>query len=214
MQKPEKPESTLGFNLDPQGSMGPSDEHEGVHKLFVIRNTEERIWEGVKKGDQNAIGELYTLFIDSLFAYGASLTKDREYVKDCIHDLFLDLYKYRKGLSNTDNVKFYLIKSLRRKITRKNNYKDIPFSKLFSDSHTVDRNGFIRSHEEDLIHNEILVEKKKKLNDALQTLTKRQRRGLFLKFTQKRTYKEISEALGVSIGSARTAVYRALKSFR
>src|SRR5690606_14441602 len=214
MQKLEKSESTLGLNLEPQGSMDPSVENEGGHKLFVLRNTEERIWEGVRKGDQNALGELYALFIDSLFAYGASLTKDREYVMDCIHDLFLDLYKYRKGLSSTDNIKFYLIKSLRRKIIRKNNYKDIPISKLFPDSHPEDRNGFVKSHEEYMIHNELVVEKDKKLNDALDTLTKKQRRGLFLKFTQQRTYKEISEILGVSIGRARTVIYRALKSMR
>src|SRR5690606_28304971 len=214
MQKPEKSESTLGLNLEPQGSMDPSVENEGGHKLFVLRNTEERIWEGVKKGDQNALGELYTLFVDSLFAYGASLTKDREYVMDCIHDLFLDLYKYRKGLSNTDNIKYYLIKSLKRKILRKYKSKIIPFSTFFPDSNPHDRNDYIKSHEEDLIQSEYLIEKDRKLNDALNTLTNKQRRGLFLKFTQQRSYKEISEVLGISIGSARTVIYRALKSLR
>jgi len=214
MQKPEKSESTSGLNLAPHGSLGPSLENEVGHKLFILRNTEERMWEGVRKGDQNALGELYTLFVDSLFAYGASLTTDRECIMDCIHDLFLDLYKYRKGLSSTDNIKYYLIKSLRRKIIRKYKDKVIPFSKLFPDCNPEDKNGFIKSHEDDLIHNELLVEKDKKLNEALDTLTKKQRRGLFLKFTQQKTYKEISEILGITIGSARTTIYRALKSIR
>jgi len=214
MQEPEKLDSASGLNIESQGSMGPSIENESGHTLFILRNTEERIWEGVKKGDQNALGELYTLFVDSLFAYGASLTKDREYVMDCIHDLFLDLYKYRKGLSNTDNIKYYLIKSLKRKILRKYKSKIIPFSTLFPDSNPQDRNDYIKSHEEDLIQSEYLIEKDRKLNDALNTLTNKQRRGLFLKFTQQRSYKEISEVLGISIGSARTVIYRALKSLR
>src|SRR5690606_34399511 len=197
MQEPEKLESASQLNLGPHRSMDPSNENAGGHKLFILRNTEERIWEGVRNGNQNALGELYTLFVDSLFSYGVSQTNDREFVMDCIHDLFLDLYKYRKGLSNTDNIKYYLIKSLKRKIIQKYKTKVIPFSKLFPDTHPEDRYDFIESHEEVLIHNEFLNEKDKKLNDALDTLTTKQRRGLFLKFTQQRTYKDISEIMGI-----------------
>ena len=43
-------------------------------------------------------------------------SRDRELVKDCIHDLIFDLYKYRKNLAENDNIRNYLFKSLKRKV--------------------------------------------------------------------------------------------------
>jgi RNA polymerase sigma-70 factor (ECF subfamily) len=190
------------------------NENDEGHKLYVIKNTEERLWEGLRKGDQNALGELYKVYVDAMFAFGSSLTKDRDYVMDCIHDLFLDLYKYRNGLSPAENVKYYLLKSLKRKISRKYQNKTMPVPTMEPNKQPQDKYGFTTSHEEQLINNESSDEKYKRLNAALGSLTKKQRKSLMLKFTEQRTYKEISEIMGVSIESARTAVYRALKSFR
>ncbi|MHA7830227.1 MAG: RNA polymerase sigma factor [Flagellimonas sp.] len=215
MQEQDRFKEASEIHYQAQGPLSQNvDENHGGQKLYVIKNTEERFWESLRKGDQNALGELYKLHVESMFAFGSSITKDRNYVMDCIHDLFLDLYKYRKGLSPVENVKYYLLKSLKRKINRKYHSKTMPFSTMEPNYRPEDRHGFTTSHEEQLIDNECIEEKNEKLSEALDTLTKKQRRSLMLKFTEQRTYKEISEIMGVSIESARTAVYRALKSFR
>ena len=77
------------------------------------------LWTKLKSGDINAIGDIYELFIDDLFTYGIQLSDDKDFVMDCIHDLFLDLYKYKKNLSMTDNIKYYLLRSLKNKIFKK-----------------------------------------------------------------------------------------------
>ena len=48
----------------------------------------------------------------------------------------------------------------------------------------------------------------------MKTLSNRQREGLSLKFEHNHTYPEIAEIMGISIESARTMIYRALKDLR
>ncbi|MCK0160559.1 RNA polymerase sigma factor [Allomuricauda sp. F6463D] len=213
MYKSGGPEPILNVD-DEDGLLGSIEENGRRQELFVIRNTEEELWNKLKKGDQSALGELYKLHIDSLFSYGVKITDDRDWVMDCIHDLFVDLYKYRKGLSSTNNVKYYLFSSLKRKIVKKHNRKTIPASRINASSHFENKKHSTESHEEELISAERISEKNKKLDRALDSLTRKQRKGLFLKFKEQRNYKEIAEQMDISIDSARTMIYRALKSLR
>ena len=79
-------------------------------------NTDFLLWRRIKAGETLAFHELYMQFADILFSFGLIYSKDQELVKDCIHDLFFDLYKYRKNLSDNDHIRNYLFKSLKRKI--------------------------------------------------------------------------------------------------
>ena len=57
-------------------------------------------------------------------------------------------------------------------------------------------------------------EKQEKLSVVLEKLTKKQKTGIFLRFNQEKSYEEISEIMGISIPTARTLIYRALKVLR
>lgn len=199
------------FGIPERSGLGPELENKN---MFVVKNTETSIWENLKSGDENALGELYNIYIDSLFSYGINFSQDRGYVMDCIHDLFVDLHKYRKSLSNTDNIKYYLFKSLKRKINKKYYRKTVPVSMEYQYSLNDRLKNYTNSHEEDIINGERVSEKSIMLANALNTLTKKQRKGLFLRFNQQRTYEEISEIMGISVQTARTTIYRALKTLR
>ena len=95
-------------------------------KYVVCEKLDVQLWMEIKKGDLKALGHLYDLYINVLFSYGIKHSKDKEHVMDCIHDLFLDLYKYKEKLTCTDNVKYYLFASLKRKINKKY-YKKIHY---------------------------------------------------------------------------------------
>ncbi|MEP2688900.1 MAG: sigma-70 family RNA polymerase sigma factor [Maribacter dokdonensis] len=183
-------------------------------KVFVVKNTETVIWKKLIDGDESALGDLYNIYVDCLFSYGINCTKDRTYVMDCIHDLFVDLFKYRENLTMTDNVKYYLFKSLKRKINRKYATKTISISEEYQYSLHQDTRNYTNSCEEDIIRTERLTEKRMILANALESLTKKQRKGLFLRFNQDKSYEEISEIMEVSVQTARTIVYRALKALR
>ncbi len=114
-------------------------------------------------------------------------------------------------MSETDSVKFYLYRSLRR-IIHKEQIKLIPFvlDKLFLSP--IESPAF--SHEDYLISVETENENHKALNEAVKTLSNRQREGLSLKFEHNHSYSEIAEIMGISNASARTIIYRALKDLR
>ena len=61
-----------------------------------LKNREywQRIWIRFKDGDLDAFGEIYEEYIDLMYDYGSKITQDKDLVKDCIQDLFVDLYKY------------------------------------------------------------------------------------------------------------------------
>ncbi|MDE3741650.1 RNA polymerase sigma factor [Maribacter polysaccharolyticus] len=176
--------------------------------------SEKVIWKNLKNGDKNALGLLYNLHIDELFSYGICQSQDRNYVMDCIHDLFVDLFKYRKSISIVDDGKYYLFKSLKRKINRKYKRKTINLSQGYEFLVTDNPTNHTKSHEDTIINAEHRDEKKKKLDEALNQLSKKQREGLFLRYNQEKSYEEISKIMGVSVETARTTVYRALKSLR
>lgn len=171
-------------------------------------------WNKIRQGDTAALGQLYDQFVDVLFAHGMRKDDNREHVMDCIHDLFLDVYKYRAKLSFTDNVEYYLIKSLNRKINRQYKRKDFPIE---IDGNKL-KQSLVKNHtesiEEDIIREEGIAERTIKLQEALDTLTPKQKKGLYLRFDQERTYEEIADIMDISIETARTTIYRAIKALR
>lgn len=174
-------------------------------------NKDYFLWKRFKRGDDIAFYQLYDEHIDSLYRFGMQFSKDNDFVKDCIHDLFLDLYKNKKTLGDTDSIKFYLFRSLRRKM-----YKQHPktaFLTLEMEEES-DRINHTPAFEETLIDSEIQQENIDLLFQAVNQLTLQQQRALFLKFEQNLSYSEIASILGISLESARTNIYRTLKTLR
>ena len=174
---------------------------------------EDSVWSKVIAGDVAALGTLYDDYIDNLVAYGIKVCGDKDYTMDCIHDLFVDLYKYRKKLKNTNDVQFYLYLSLKRKINKKYKQKEV-FLDPEAYHLVVNSRGGSQSNEARIIDKEIEQEKTVKLAEAVSKLTKTQQKGISLRFKEGKSYEEIANVLGVSVASARTIVYRAIKSLR
>ena len=76
------------------------------------------IWEEFKKGKDYALSYIYHQNIDFLYFLGKKITKDENIVLDSIQDLFYELIRSKETLGETDNIRLYLLKSLRRKLIR------------------------------------------------------------------------------------------------
>lgn len=174
-------------------------------------NKDYDLWQSFKDGSNDSFYKLYDQYADILYRFGLHFSKDKEFIKDCIHDLFLDLYKYRAKLSMTDNIQYYLVRSLRRKIHHEKT-KIIPIDFNYIINTSIETN--ILSFEESMIASETAEENTRLLMKAMKKLTDRQREGLNLKFEHNLSYLEIAEILEMSVESARTSIYRALKTLR
>lgn len=171
----------------------------------------DHLWRQFIEGSDQAFYLLYDRYADKLYIYGIHFSNDKNFIKDCIHDLFLDLYKYRIKLSETNNVQFYLFRSLRRIIYKKR-VRVLQF--IRNERNYTAKEMPVFSHEDYLIATETKAEEYKALNAAMKKLTDRQREGLSLKFEHDHTYSEISEIMGISVESARSIIYLALKQLR
>lgn len=182
-------------------------------RLFVKKklNTDNDLWHEFKEGNDKAFYLLYDQYADNLYKYGSHFSTNKEFVKDYIHDLFLDLFKYRKKLSETNNVQFYLFRSLRRIIHKE---QDRTISFVNKERIYTQEENPVFSHEDCLIAAETKAEEYKVLNSAMKKLANRQREALSLKFEYDHSYTEISEIMDISVESARSIVYLALKELR
>ncbi len=171
------------------------------------------LWEKLRSGNTEALGELYDLFIDTLFSYGVQYSSDKHYVMDCIHDLFLDLHKYKRNLSPSNNVKYYLFRSLKNKILKKDKAKLILFTNDLS-TNKGDDNNYSKSFEDEIIAQEYFDDAMIKLSKAITFLSKRQRHTLLLRYTEEKEYEEIAKIMEVTVQTSRTIVYRAIKELK
>ena len=172
-------------------------------------NTDFLLWKRVKAGETQAFHELYMQFADILFSFGSIYSKDQEFIKDCIHDLFFDLYKYRKNLSDNDHIRNYLFKSLKRKIQSPQSGKlKLVFTNTFQEGNEQKAS---LAETEGLENQEENIEN---IRIAMGKLSDRQQEVLNLRFQIGLSYTEIAKILDISVESARTLVYRSVKTIR
>ena len=84
----------------------------------VTEVDEMALWRAFKSGDQAAFARMYQCYSRVLYGYGFRVTHDAALIEDCIQDLFIELWRTRENLSDTTSIKFYLFRSLRRRISR------------------------------------------------------------------------------------------------
>ena len=178
-------------------------------KEYLI-NSDTILWNDFIKGNDDAFKVIYNNHIQSLYKFGSHFTHDTDLVKDCIHDVYIELAKYRKSLGTTNNIKLYLFKSLKRKIIKalavKGNLATI-------DSENVPFYYTI-SAEEELVQVENEQLRYQQLDKAIATLSPRQKEAIYLKFVSDLSYEELGNLMQMNYQSARNLVYRGLEKLR
>ncbi len=76
------------------------------------------LWDDFVAGNDVAYKTIYNTHLQSLYKFGLHFTRNEDLIQDCVHDLFIDLHRYRSRLKKTNNIKLYLFISLKRKIIR------------------------------------------------------------------------------------------------
>lgn len=174
--------------------------------------TDRELWTQFRAGDEQVFAYLYSHYVVMLYHYANRITSHQNLIEDCIQDLFVELWKNRATLGETDSIKYYLYKSLKRALIRalvnlrkRHKGADLPEEYDFE---------IVLSPEFDLIARQVSQEQKDKLLIALNELTPRQKEAITLKFYDGLTYQEVASLLSMSVRAAYNLVYRAIDVLR
>lgn len=181
------------------------------HLINTDPDDSER-WNAFRAGSDTAFGQIARQYYRSLFSYGIKFSKDREFVKDCIQDLFLELWAKRETLGDTGFVKFYLLKSLRRKIHRESlkQHWTTDEDDLNFEAESI---GEI-SIEQQIIEIETNEALLKLLNQQIVLLTKRQQEIIYLRFFENMDNESIAQVMSISRQAVANLLYRTIQELK
>ena len=174
--------------------------------------SDKEVWAAFLNGDKDAFQFIYQHNIDELFSYGMKVRHHRSLVKDCIHDLFVELWQRKSFLSFTNNIRFYLYRSLRRKIVQVVERE----KKLFENTSVEDHSAklYTLPLEQKFIHLQTEEEKHRKIELLLQKLSARQQEVIRLLFFDGLSYEQVSEIMAINVRSVYTLAWKAISVLR
>lgn len=175
---------------------------------------DELLWETFKQGDKAAFSEIYQTHVDALYRYGMNFIRDSFLVKENIQDLFVNLWSRRESLGETNNIRFYLLRSLRRKIAT--HYKsDQKWSSFMTDDLAPLSNEIIaQSLEQFQYSSESELDLAKKLMLALDKLPVRQKEALYYIYYENLSYEEVAALMNVNIKTIYNLSWRGIETLR
>lgn len=173
---------------------------------------ELKYWDGLRRGEPASLEWLYNRYFKSLYNYGKKLSADDKSLEDGIHDLFVDLWRFRTNLSATSSVRFYLYRSLRRRIVRNANHVKHAQQLVTSLPEYIE--SYAPCEEQAMIEKEAQHDRVNHLKKLLADLSPRQYEAMVLRFYDELSFEEIGAILNVNEQSARNLVQRGLSQLK
>lgn len=178
----------------------------------MTRNDKET-WVKFLHGDRLSFKHLMDAYYLDLIRYGSKFFYDKELIKDCIQDLFLNLWNRRETLGTPVNIKAYLFASFRRSLHR----KIAPAPRTYNiDVFGDDATSFNLelTVEERYITSETSISFTKSLAEAINNLPSRQKEVIYLKFFHSLNRDDIASAMNISAQTVSNLLQTALKQLR
>jgi len=169
---------------------------------------DEMLWLEFKNGDRNSFAIIYLRYCKVLMQTGILICDDKDLVMDCIHDLFVEIWKNRGGLGLPLSVKAYLIRSLQRKLLRQLKKRRSGFCQYQVDA--VPDTETVPSIEKKIISEQFRKEQKLDVQKAITVLTRRQQEAVYLRFYANLSYAEIAGKMAISTDSIYNLISKAM----
>ena len=170
---------------------------------------EAEVWNNLKAGDKKALSYFYTKYFNSLYNYGTRITNDCGLAEDCIQDLFIELWNKREGLSIVNNVKYYLYKSIRRKIIYK-----LSLLSCLPDAGEITSFEIELSHKSHYLNQQIKADIREKITQLINTLTAKQKEAVFLIYYEELSYEEAALIMDLKVKTVYNLIHLAISKLR
>ena len=180
-------------------------------KLRKDNSSDITLWNQLRLGDEEAFSSLFERYYSTLVNYGKTLMTGEDRVKDCVQDVFVNIWTYRYKLNEAIVVKAYLLSSVRKRIARLHHREHI-----FSNIKNVDSLEFLFdfSIEDRLIADEITAKKVEQLNKSINQLSDRQKEAIYLRYHQGLSVEQVAEVLNLNYQSTKNLLHRAILQLR
>ncbi|MBO9613124.1 MAG: sigma-70 family RNA polymerase sigma factor [Dyadobacter sp.] len=174
----------------------------------------QKLWNDYQSGDMYALANIMQGYYSDLFHWGLRLHGEREFVKDCIQDMFVNLWKTQESSGPAgvvSNVRSYLLVALKTRILRELSKKHVTHQSMLSDEYafSVEFSSDLR-----LIDEEHEIYQVRKLEGVLNSLSGRQKELIYLRFYQSLSFEQIAEVMNLSRQSVYNLLQKSLGSLR
>lgn len=169
------------------------------------------LWSLLIKGDQKTLELLYQKYYSLLLNYGLKCNPNKELVKDCIQDLFVNIYQNTNINTANITVRSYLLRALRNNLIYKLSSQ--------KEEESLDDVAFHIPENEDLFEqlfpkNDDDMLLARRLLDAMSQLSTNQKSVLYLRYVKDLSYKEIADVMDINVQSSMNLANRALTKLR
>lgn len=172
----------------------------------------EEAWKKFLSGDSHALDIIVKNHYNLLYQYGRKFTYDEGLVKDCIQDLFLDLWQKRKSIHETHSVRNYLMKALRRRLQRALSKKKPLISS--DEGFLVFQPGAELPPEASLILKEQHAELADKIKKGIDSLSQRQQEIIYLRYYLNADAGQIADIMQLGRQSVYNLLHEAIDKLR
>ena len=179
-----------------------------MEQSFSNKHKDSLLWQNLQRGNADALSQIYHQNAAFLVAYAGKLTANREIINDAIQDVFINLWQKRNHLPPVQNVKAYLLKSLRNRILRILEGRDL------TGNGAQPHEGIQDSVEHRWIVEELAEERLTRLHQCMQNLPNRQQEVINLRYFQNLKTEEIAEILEINYQSVSNLLHKGIKALK
>ncbi|HEV2479029.1 MAG TPA: sigma-70 family RNA polymerase sigma factor [Puia sp.] len=164
------------------------------------------------QGEHDALAPLMGRYYTILYNYAISFSGDDGLVKDCIQEVFIDLWQRRENARSILSLKYYLLRAVKNKVL-----KSIGRQGLFADNSLLDNECefyYEFSIEGIMIEKQLSDEKAARLKKLIAGLSKRQREIIHLKYYQHLDHGQIAELMNITTQSVYNLLHETLQRLK
>lgn len=182
--------------------------------------SDERLFELYQGGDDAAFREIVERYEPLIKGFLHKRLKDEERVQDLTQDTFLRVHRARQRYDSTRKFStwIYTIASnlLKNEYRNRSRKRETSFSDLRSDSSSsaASRPIEFKSNNADPERMTYRSELRAAIQDAIEQMDEHHRIPFVMREVEDRTYEEISEAIGVPVGTVKSRLFRARNAFQ
>ncbi len=169
-------------------------------------------WRSFRRGNKSAFQKIYFDHYRFLYNYCRKFTSDIPVIEDTIQDLFVNILVRKERLSDTDNIRLYLFKSIRRSLFKTLNAKEFKVTDHFDPMNPAFHfdDGVDPNFGDDDEQNKTL----KTLYKSINNLGGRKKEIVYMKYFSELNNKEIAEVLNISYQTVRNTLCNSLRKIR